>query len=245
MRLKLIIVLAAVAGFLAMTFACGSSKQGSAAFIQDSNAQANSNAAANSNNGNSNTTPTVMDGFNPPHAVDIDGNPIPPQSATQPKKPIILGKDIKDPSAGELMPEAAFDHTKHTTDVKYSQDGKTVTECVYCHHTDQPMPVEGKPYLKKSERSEKLTAEELASSNKVVSSCRVCHFSQRTPPAGDYPPDAVTYPDGKRFPPTGKLTNYFAYHSKCINCHSEAKKARRAENLKAPTGCYDCHVEKD
>jgi len=124
------------------------------------------------------STTASLDGVNPPHAVDTDGKTVPESSATQPDKPIILSKDIHDDKYGELKPEAALDHTKHNTDVMHTLDGKTLTACVYCHHTEQPMPVAGQPYLKKSERSEVLTSAQLETSKQAVNSCRKCHFQE-------------------------------------------------------------------
>ena len=43
-------------------------------------------------------------------------------------------------------------------------------------------------------------------------------------------------------PPSGKLTNDNAYHTKCITCHEAAMK--RDSTLKAPQACADCHVKK-
>jgi len=109
-----------------------------------------------------------FDGTNPPHAVDTAGKAIPESSATQPDKPIILGKDSNDPKWGELKPEAAFDHTKHNTDVKHTLDGKTLTACVYCHHTEQPSASGGETYLKRFDRKEVLTAAQLETSKEPV-----------------------------------------------------------------------------
>ncbi len=187
-------------------------------------------------------TAALFDGTNPPHAVDVDGKTIPESSATQPDKPIILSKDSKDPKWGELKPDAAFDHSKHNTDVKHTLDGKTPTACVYCHHTEQPMPVADKPYLKKSERKEELTATQLETSKQPVNSCRVCHFQPTTPATAEFPPAGVKYPREMGLPPSGKLTNDTAYHIRCINCHDTAMK--RDATLKAPQGCGDCHVKK-
>src|SRR5216684_3113415 len=94
------------------------------------------------------STSSLPDGTTPPHAIDTDGKAIPESSATQPGKPIILSKDIHDDKYGELRPEAAYDHTKHNTDVMHTLDGKTLTTCVECHHTEQPSAPSGKPYLK-------------------------------------------------------------------------------------------------
>jgi len=183
-----------------------------------------------------------FDGTNPPHAVDIDGKTIPDSSATQPDKPIILSKDSKDPKWGELKPEAAFNHTKHNTDVTHTLDGKTLTACVYCHHTEQPMPVAGKPYLKRSERSEILTAALLDTSKQAVNSCRHCHFQPSTAATDEFPPKSVKYPKEMGLPPSGTLTNDNAYHLKCLGCHDAAMK--RDPKLKSPQGCGDCHVKK-
>ena len=188
-----------------------------------------------------------FDGVNPPHAVDTDGNPIPESSATQPAKPIILSKDIPkdDPKYGELKPEAAFDHAKHHTDLLHTIDGKTLTACVECHHTEQPS-APGKPYLKRFNRREVLTAEQLESSKEPVKSCRACHYQKATPPTAEFPPKSVKYPrDVARLigqPDSGDLDNENAYHLRCITCHSAAMD--RDPKLKAPTGCPDGHIKK-
>lgn len=182
------------------------------------------------------------DGVNPPHAVDTAGKTIPESSATQPDKPIILSKDSNDPKWGECKPEAAFDHTKHNTDIKHTRDGKTPNACIYCHHTDQPSASGGEPYLKKFERKEVLTAAQLESSKEPVKGCRNCHFQEATEETSEFPPKGVVYPKETGKPPSGKLTNDNAYHTKCISCHEAAIK--RDPTLKSPTGCGDCHVRK-
>jgi len=187
-------------------------------------------------------TASSFDGQNPPHAVDTAGKTIPESSATQPDKPIILSKDSHDPKWGELKPDKTFDHTKHNTDVKHTLDGTTPTACVYCHHTEQPVPVAGKPYLKKSERSEVLTAAQLETSKQPVNSCRHCHYQEATAPTGEYPPKGVKYPREMGLAPSGTLTNDNAYHVKCISCHDAAVK--RDPQLKPPQACGDCHVNK-
>src|SRR5712664_3274938 len=192
------------------------------------------------------STTASLDGVNPPHAVDTDGKTVPESSATQPDKPIILSKDIRDDKYGELKPEAAFDHTKHNTDVMHTLDGKTLTGCVYCHHTEQPMPVAGQPYLKKSERSDVLTSAQLETSKQAVNSCRKCHFQKSTPATDEFPPKSVRYPRelAKQIGmmESGELTNDNAYHNRCITCHDLATK--RDSTLKAPTGCPECHIKK-
>jgi len=185
---------------------------------------------------------TSFDGTSPPHAVDTAGKVIPESSATQPDKPIIFSKDSKDPKWGECKPEAAFDHTKHNTDLKHAIDGKNFNACVYCHHTDQPSASAGQPYLKRFERKEVLTAAQLESSKELVKGCRNCHFQEATEETAEFPPKGVVYPKETGKPPSGKLTNDNAYHTKCISCHETAMK--RDATLKAPTGCGDCHVKK-
>src|SRR5438552_3818466 len=190
-------------------------------------------------------TSSLPDGTTPPHAVDTDGKTIPESSATQPGKPIILSKDIHDEKYGEMKPEAAFDHAKHNTDVMHTLDGKTLTNCVYCHHTEQPS-ASGETYLKTFKRTAVLTTEQLDSSKDPVKSCRACHYQKSTPATDEFPPKSVTYPRelAKRLGmrESGDLTNDNAYHIKCISCHDAATK--RDATLKAPTGCPDCHIKK-
>jgi hypothetical protein len=187
-------------------------------------------------------TAARFDGTDPPHAVDISGVALPDSGTAQPAKPLILSKDSKDPRWGELKPDMAFDHTKHNTDPKHTRDGKTPAQCVYCHHTEQPMPVSGHPYLKKSERNEVLTVAQLESSKQAVNSCRHCHFQPATTATAEYPPKSVKYPREMGLPPSGTLTNDNAYHIKCISCHEAAVK--RDATLKPPQACADCHVKK-
>ena len=191
-----------------------------------------------------------FDGVTPPHAVDTDGKAIPESSCTQPGKPIILSKDIPkdDPKYGEMKPEAAFDHAKHHTDLLHTMDGKTLTACVYCHHTDQPSATD-KPYLKTFDANWKqgpLTAELLDSSKAAVKSCRACHYQKATTPTADYPPKSVKYPremwDMMGDRESGQLDNENAYHLRCITCHTVA--TTRDAKLKAPTGCPECHIKK-
>ena len=182
------------------------------------------------------------DGEDPPHAVFTDGSKVPSSSASQPAKPIIFSKDSNDPKWGECKPEDTFDHTKHTTDLKHAMDGKNLNACVHCHHTDQPSAPADQSYLKRFERKEVLTAAQLESSKEPVKGCRNCHFQEATEETAEFPPKGVVYPKETGKPPSGKLTNDNAYHTKCISCHETAMK--RDATLKAPTGCGDCHVKK-
>ena len=163
----------------------------------------------------------LIDGTDPPHAVDIAGKVIPPSSATQPDKPIILAKDSGS-TQGELKREAAFDHVKHSTETKYSLDGKSLPSCTECHHTEQPSAPKGQEYLKKFERKEILTATQLETSKQPVQSCRNCHFQEATEATAEFPPASVTYPKSMKRGSTGTLTNDVAYHTNCYFCHRAA-----------------------
>lgn len=188
---------------------------------------------------------SVPDGVDPPHAVDIDGKAIPNASATQPTKPIILAKDSEGKD-GELKKEAAFDHVKHSTDAKYSANGKTVVACVECHHTDQPKAPAGQDFLKKFERKEILTAAELEKSKEPVKSCRACHFQASAEATEEYPPPSIEYSkeSGKKAT-KDTIINEEAYHLNCNTCHDQATKDKtRATPAKAPQACADCHTQK-
>lgn len=221
MKSELFVILLVVAFSVAVSVAC---KTASAPPLSASATLINSEAP--------------IDGTDPPHAVDIAGKAIPASSATQPDKPIILAKDSGDPKWGELKTDAAFDHAKHNTDLTHTLDGKTLTTCVECHHTDQPS-ASGKMYLKLFERKEALTTAQLDTSKQPVKSCRVCHLQVSTDETAQFPPRGVKYAKETGKPPSGKLTNDVAYHLKCISCHDTAKK--RDATLKAPQQCDECH----
>ena len=182
-----------------------------------------------------------LDGVDPPHAVDISGKVIPEASTLQPDKPIILAKDSADEKWGELKPEAAFDHTKHSKEVTHSIDGTTVSACVECHHTDQPSARKAEEYLKRFERKEVLTAAQLETSKQPVKSCRACHFAPSSDETDEFPPKGVKYPKKTGRPPSGKLTNDVAYHINCLFCHDAAKK--RDPKLKPLLECAECHMK--
>src|SRR5258706_8429831 len=76
---------------------------------------------------------------------------IPKESKEQPAK-VKLDTDSVDDKWGEV----AFDHTNHTTK-NYSIDGKSLINCVECHHTDQPKESLKAP-LVTSDRTIALTA---------------------------------------------------------------------------------------
>jgi cytochrome c553 len=223
MKIKLLIVVIVMLGYLAVTVV-------------------NHSAASRVPSDRSTNSAVPPDGVNPPHAVDTAGRALPEESTTIPDKPLILAKDSTDPKWGEHKPEALFDHTKHSTDPKYSRDGKTVNACVECHHTEQPSAPPGQPYLKKFMRKEVLTAKQLEASKQPVKSCRACHFQPATEETDEFPPESVTYPKDTGMPPSGKLTNDVAYHTNCNTCHETAKK--RDPMVKAPQTCGDCHVKK-
>jgi hypothetical protein len=156
---------------------------------------------------------------------------VPKESKTQPKE-VVLGKDSQSDKYGEV----AFNHANHATKT-YSVDGKSVLNCVECHHTDQPATALVAP-LKTSERDVALTAKLLeAADAKPVKGCRACHLQ-----AGD---DSATIPSvtyaGKTTPT--KLTNEVAYHTNCNICHDKAIAARPTLKGKAPgsNDCLPCH----
>lgn len=228
MKLKLFVVLVVAVGYMTVSFT--------------------SNAASSlCRTGSWSICAVLIDGTNPPHAVDVTGKVIPESSATQPDKPIILAKDSLDDKRGEFKPEAAFDHTKHSTDVLHSIDGKTVTACIECHHTAQPSAPAGQKYLKRFDRKEILTAEQLETSKVPVQSCRSCHFQKSSEETADFPPKSITYPKSMGKEPSGKLFNNVAYHINCNSCH-DAVMAREStvkdSKIKAPADCIDCHTKK-
>ena len=224
MKLKLFVILIAALAFL-MVAACNSAPP-TASLV-------NNPAPASA----------PPDGVDPPHAVDTSGKASPNEGTTQPDKPIILAKDSEKAkeNSGELKPEAAFDHVKHSTLANYGLDGKAVASCVDCHHTDQPSAPATTAFLKKFERKEVLTAKQLEASKQPVKSCRACHFQASAEETDEYPPASVTYPKEMNRPPSGKLTNEIAYHNNCIVCHEAAKK--RDAKIKAPVTCADCHTK--
>jgi cytochrome c553 len=159
---------------------------------------------------------------------------IPKESKEQPKK-IKLATDSLDDKWGEV----AFDHDTHSTK-NYNPDGKSMTSCVFCHHTDQPKE-NLKPPLVTSERSVALTADVLKdAAAPPVKACRACHLQ-----AGDdsKPLPAITK-DGKQL----KMDNENAYHINCFECHDAAIKAKPELAAKIsgsdPKGCNKCHVAK-
>ena len=159
---------------------------------------------------------------------------IPKESKEQPTK-VKLATDSVDDKWGEV----AFDHANHTTK-NYSIDGKSLINCVECHHTDQPK-ANLKPPLVTSERNIVLTADVLKDAAAApVKTCRACHLQ-----AGDESkPLPVITKDGKQL----KMDNENAYHINCFECHDAAIKARPDLATKIsgsdPKGCVKCHVAK-
>ena len=159
---------------------------------------------------------------------------IPKESKDQPKK-VRLDTDSLDDKWGEV----AFDHETHSIK-SYNPDGKTVTSCVFCHHTDEPKE-SLKPPRVTSERTVALTADLLKDAAAApVKGCRTCHLQ-----AGD---DSKQLPvitkDGKQM----KMDNENAYHINCFECHDAALKAKPelAQKISGsdPKGCAKCHVAK-
>ena len=159
---------------------------------------------------------------------------IPKESKEQPKK-VTLGKDSLDDKWGDVV----FDHETHSLK-NYNPDGKSVTSCVYCHHTDQPKENLKAP-LVTSERNVVLTAEVLKDAAAgPVKSCRSCHLQ-----AGD---DSKPLPTVTKSEKPVKLDNENAYHINCFECHDAAIKARPELAAKIsgsdPKGCVKCHAAK-
>ena len=159
---------------------------------------------------------------------------IPKESKEQPKK-VKLSADSLDDKWGDV----AFDHETHSLK-NYNPDGKSVTSCVYCHHTDQPKE-SLKPPLVTSERNVVLTAEVLKDAAAgPVKSCRSCHLQ-----AGD---DSKPLPVITKNEKQLKLDNENAYHINCFECHDAAIKIKPELAAKIsgsdPKGCVKCHVAK-
>src|SRR6266481_5157207 len=159
---------------------------------------------------------------------------IPKESKEQPKK-VKLDTDSLDDKWGEV----AFDHETHSIK-SYNPDGKTVTSCVFCHHTDEPKESLKPPRIT-SERNVALTADVLKDAAAApVKGCRTCHLQA----GDDSKPLPVIKKDGKDL----KLDNEAAYHTNCFACHDAAIKARPDLAAKIsgsdPKGCAKCHVAK-
>ena len=159
---------------------------------------------------------------------------IPKESKEQPAK-VKLDTDSVDDKWGEV----ALDHSNHTTK-NYSIDGKSLINCVECHHTDQPKDKLAAP-LVTSERAVALTADLLKDAAATpVKTCRACHLQ-----AGD---DSKPLPVIKKDDKDLKVDNEVAYHTNCFACHDAAIKARPELATKTsgsdPKGCVKCHVAK-
>lgn len=159
---------------------------------------------------------------------------LPKESKEQPKK-VKLDTDSLDEKWGEV----AFDHETHSVK-NYNPDGKSVTSCVFCHHTDQPKE-NLKPPLVTSERNVVLTADVLKDAAAgPVKMCRGCHLQ-----AGD---DSKPLPVITKNDKQLKLDNENAYHINCFECHDAAIKAKPELAAKIsgsdPKGCGKCHAAK-
>jgi len=159
---------------------------------------------------------------------------IPKESKEQPKK-VTLDADSLDDKWGAV----AFDHETHSLK-NYNPDGKSVTSCVECHHTDQPKENLKAP-LVTSERTVALTAAVLKDAAAApVKTCRACHLQA----GDDSKPLPVITKDSKQV----KVDNENAYHINCFGCHDAAIKAKPELATKIsgsdPKGCVKCHVAK-
>ena len=161
---------------------------------------------------------------------------IPASSKVQPDNPS-LGSNVSGKERGEVP----FTHKAHSTEAKYSVEGKTAVSCAECHHTDQPdaskCGVSAKGFTYKTfERQVCLTAAELSKTDsQPVKSCNSCHFPESNVPAGK------TLPVGG--PKSIDLNSKEAYHLNCVECHRQARKARGEGASNAPllSRCSGCH----
>ena len=152
------------------------------------------------------------------------------KSKVEPKE-VILSKDSKDPKGKPVL----LTHENHATK-NYSEDGKSVMACTFCHHTDQPKSaLTG--VLKTSEREVVLTTAALKDEKAgPVKTCRECHAQADQKPAEWPAIPTVKYPDEDD---ETVLTNDEAYHRNCNTCHEAVKKRDAA--TKAPVTCAGCH----
>ena len=168
------------------------------------------------------------------HSVASVTQQVPKESKEQPKK-VTLDADSLDDKWGAV----AFDHETHSLK-NYNPDGKSVTSCVECHHTDQPKENLKAP-LVTSERTVALTAAVLKDAAAApVKTCRACHLQA----GDDSKPLPVITKDGKQV----KMDNENAYHINCFGCHDAAIKAKPELATKIsgsdPKGCVKCHIAK-
>ncbi len=137
--------------------------------------------------------------------------------------------------------EVPFSHKTHAFS-NYNPDGKSVTACVVCHHTDQPKSAMSPP-LVTSTRDVVLTMAVFQASAEKVLSCRACHFQEGSVPDGKEMPTIVSKKDGSE--ESKEYNNELAYHINCNTCHDEA--ARLRPELKKKSGfattkdCNICH----
>lgn len=229
--MKLSLLKTALVGLAMLTFGCSNLKQ------TNMSASLNSSAPLA-------TKPAAPEDKNAPGAYTIKGTPLKFKDTVQPTETLILCWDCDDPQGLKLKPEAAFDHTAHATDKKYSEDGTRVVGCAECHHTDQPSAPKGSEYLKKFQRDAVLTAENL--SKQAVETCRGCHLRSADEPTDEYPPVSVEYPkDAGKSAGKDKSYNDEAYHLNCNTCHDQARKrADPKPSAKMPQKCDDCHSKK-
>ena len=225
--MKISLVLTAVIGFVLLTFGCNLK-------------QPNMSASMNASN-TLNSQPAPAEDKTAPGAYTIKGTPLKYKDTVQPTETLLLAWDSDDPKGLKMKADNAFDHAKHSTDAKYSEDGKRVVGCAECHHTDQPKAPAGSEYLKKFERDEVLTAANL--SKRPVETCRACHLRSADDPTDEYPPASIEYPkEAGKSSGKDKIVNEEAYHLNCNTCHDLARKRTDPKpSAKLPQACADCH----
>jgi hypothetical protein len=223
--MKLTIVLAAAIAFVLLTFGCNTLKK--------------TNVSASMKNSVVSNAPEDKMA---PGAYTVDGKPLKFADTVQPKQLLILAWDGEG-EGKKMKADNAFDHEKHATDPKYSEDGKRVVGCAECHHTDQPSAPKGSEYLKKFTRDKLLTAENVK--DKAVETCRACHLRSADEPTDEYPPASIEYPkEAGKTASKDKIDNEDGYHLNCNTCHDQARKrAEPKPGAKMPKNCADCHTK--
>ncbi|HLA10817.1 MAG TPA: cytochrome c3 family protein [Pyrinomonadaceae bacterium] len=159
------------------------------------------------------------------------------------------GQDaVKVPDTMVLSEKAAlgkvtFSHLNHTTK-NYNIEGMRPSQCIECHHVEQPEAEAKKmlPHLTAypPDRTTTLTAELLAKEpGTKVTPCRHCHARKEEKP--------TLWPEIPQIKSENStaiitVTNQQAFHRACAGCHDQVVKAR-PEVKTAPTTlkCTACH----
>lgn len=161
------------------------------------------------------------------------------QTAPDGRKPPDVLKLALEAKLGQVT----FNHTDHATKNR-SADLKCLIDCVYCHHTAQPVAeaVKHPPHktVYPADRTTTLTADLFTKepTAPVVNACVDCHARAGTKPKLIPEIPQLKF-EGAEEPTV--LTNQQAFHRKCGGCHDEVAKVK-ADSV-APTSkkCTVCH----